>query len=532
MANATHASRSESPPFPEESLGTRSPGRTSSLGPTSPGAISPLSPRTPGKDITQSKVPRSDVFTRAKVTRSGVITRAKVTGRDDITRAKVTRSDVFTRIVANCEVTSWKDCPQGAHRNSSNPWCGRICPIHRRRELEDEPSFEESKSDVLFACFVPIVLTILGIGLVFILSRRGGKAEEAAHGKAFLICRMRSKDLWEEVVKPATRFCTHLILTPWGNDFDERDRSEQEFFRAAFNRTRLYLTVPPEDCTRTNINELMTRLRSLRLDGFEFYMKGNESANDVRLCSNLIDRFVSLKDPSAAILRSGPYGTLVKPNVLANVYHVHAPIDDDGRIHDAIFINNYDYTDTGHGGVDMVRIADVLMRAQKERAESVAAGAPHITNICYSLSFMGMRMDTRTMVKYSQVCETVQCCLVDKSPLRNDHSRSLVATVMNRSLYNVSYDDANTLAEKAKAVSLLTRGALCISADDVQADDFGGKCGGASHKAPLLTVVAELARLQNGAFLNYAGGSDKHVFTRWGDPIPPPKFELPPDILL
>ncbi|KAL1474280.1 hypothetical protein MTO96_038099, partial [Rhipicephalus appendiculatus] len=309
-------------------------------------------PKDTRKDITQSKVPRSDVVTRAKVTRSGVITRAKVTGRDDVTRAKVTRSDVFTRIVANCEVTSSKDCP-----------------IHRRRELEDEPSFEETKSDVLFACFVPIVLTILGIGLVFILS---------PHGKAFLICRMRSKDLWEEVVKPATRFCTHLILTPWGNDFDERDRSEQEFFRAAFNRTRLYLTVPPEDCTRTNINELMTRLRSLRLDGFEFYMKGNESANDVRLCSNLIDRFVSLKDPSAAILRSGPYGTLVKPNVLANVYHVHAPIDDDGRIHDAIFINNYDYTDTGHGGVDMVRIADVLMRAQKERAESVAAGgAPH-----------------------------------------------------------------------------------------------------------------------------------------------------------
>ncbi|XP_037526220.2 uncharacterized protein LOC119403350 [Rhipicephalus sanguineus] len=74
-----------------------------------------------------------------------------------------------------------------------------------------------------------------------------------------------------------------------------KNRSEQEFFRAAFNRTRLYLTVPPEDCTRTNINELATRLRSLRLDGFEFYMKGNESADDVRLCSNLIDRFVSLK---------------------------------------------------------------------------------------------------------------------------------------------------------------------------------------------------------------------------------------------
>ncbi|XP_037525826.2 uncharacterized protein LOC119402847 [Rhipicephalus sanguineus] len=195
-------------------------------------------------------------------------------------------------------------------------------------------------------------------------------------------------------------------------------------------------------------------------------------------------------------------------------------------------MNNFDYTDTGHGGVDMVRIADVLMRAQKERTESIAAGAPNITNICYSLSFMGMRMDTRTMVKYSQVCETVQCCLVDKSPQRNDRSRSLVATVMNRSLYNVSYDDADTLAEKAKAVFLMTRGALCIAADDVQADDFGGKCGGAGRKAPLLTMMAELARLQNGAFGNDVSGSEKTVAAHWADPIPPPKFELPPDILL
>ncbi|XP_075726734.1 uncharacterized protein LOC142768606 [Rhipicephalus microplus] len=343
---------------------------------------------------------------------------------------------------------------------------------------------------------------------------------------------MRSQDLWHDVVNPATRFCTHLILMPWGNDLDERDRSEQEFLRAAFDRTRLYLTVPPEDCSRTNINELMTRSRSLRLDGFEFYMKGNESADDVRLCSDLIDRFVSLKGSSAAILRSGPYRTLVKPNVLANIYHVHAPIDDDGRIHSAVFMNNFNYTDTGHVGVDMVRMTDILKRAQKERAENVAAGAPNISNICYSLSFMGMRMDTQTMVKYSQVCETVQCCLVDKSPLRNDRSRSFVATVMNRFVYNVSYDDADTLAEKAKAVSLLTQGALCVAADDVQADDFAGKCGGARRKAPLLTMVARLARLHNGAFPNYAGGSEKNTVSSYVDPTLPPKFELPPDILL
>ncbi|KAL3208800.1 hypothetical protein MRX96_038821 [Rhipicephalus microplus] len=318
---------------------------------------------------------------------------------------------------------------------------------------------------------------------------------------------MRSQDLWHDVVNPATRFCTHLILMPWGNDLDERDRSEQEFFRAAFDRTRLYLTVPPEDCSRTNINELMTRSRSLRLDGFEFYMKGNESADDVRLCSDLIDRFIALKGSSAAILRSGPYRTLVKPNVLANIYHVHAPIDDDGRIHSAVFMNNFNYTDTGHVGVNMVRMTDILKRAQKERAENVAAGAPNISNICYSLSFMGMRMDTQTMVKYSQVCRD--------GPVLPGGQVS--AAQRPQSLFRCDGDEP---------------GALCVAADDVQADDFAGKCGGARRKAPLLTMVARLARLHNGAFPNYAGGSEKNTVSSYVDPTPPPKFELPPDILL
>ncbi|XP_065283712.2 uncharacterized protein [Dermacentor albipictus] len=409
-----------------------------------------------------------------------------------------------------------------------------------RRRDTDQLIFHETKGDVLFACIVPVILGFLGLALIFVISRHGGKTEAAGElckngnclpDRKFLICRMRSKDLWEDVVSPAAQLCTHLVLTLWGDDFDERDRSQQAFFKYALNRTRLYLTVQPEECPRTSLTDLSTRFMSLHLDGFEFYMKGNESADDVKACFNLIDRFVSWKGPSAAILRSGPYGTLVKPNVLANVYQLHTPVNNSGQIPNAIFVNNLNYTDSSHAAVRTVRINELLIRAQKERATSITEGAPNTTNICYSLSFMGIRMDTRTVVKYSEVCETVQCCLVDKSHQRDDRSRSLVATVINPFRYNVSYDDADTLAEKVNAVTSLTRGALCIAAEDVQADDFAGKCSG--HKAPLLTKVAELARWHNSAFVAATSGSGgKTVVAGSADVVPLPKPEFPIEIFL
>ncbi|KAH7933326.1 hypothetical protein HPB49_011564 [Dermacentor silvarum] len=354
--------------------------------------------------------------------------------------------------------------------------------VHRRRRDTDQLVFHESKGDVLFACIVPVVLGLLGLALIYVIS---------LPEQNFLICRMRSKDLWEDVVTPATQFCTHLVLTLWGDDLDERDRSQQEFFKSALNRTRLYLTVPPEDCPRTSLTDLSTRLMSLHLDGFEFYMKGNESADDVKACFDLIDRFVSLKGPNAAILRSGPYGTLVKPNVLANVYQLHAPVNNSGQIPDAIFVNNFNYTNPIQGAVRTVSINEFLIRAQKERAASITKGSPNVTNICYSLSFMGIRLDTRMAVKYSKVCETVQCCLVDKLQQRHSRSRSLVAT----------------------------------------ADDFGGKCSG--RKAPLLTKVAELARSHNSAFMSDTSGSaGKTIVADSADVIPLLKPEFPIEIFL
>ncbi|XP_037525334.1 uncharacterized protein LOC119402271 [Rhipicephalus sanguineus] len=239
---------------------------------------------------------------------------------------------------------------------------------------------------------------------------------------------MRSKDLWNDVVQPATEFCSHLILTPWGTNIQERGSA-------------------------------------------------------------------------VVILRSGPYGTQVKSNVLANVYQTHAPVDSSGTIRDAIFMNNFNYTDPNQQATGpALTMVNMLSRARSDRAKNIASGGPNVTNICYSESLMGIRVDTRVVLRYSEICETVQCCSTVKPPQRNDLSRSRIVSVKKGSHYLVSYDDPATLEEKANEIAEITDGRLCIAADDADADDFHGKCG---DKAALLSKMAELARKRNSAYIPF-----------------------------
>ncbi|XP_065285214.1 uncharacterized protein [Dermacentor albipictus] len=378
----------------------------------------------------------------------------------------------------------------------------------RRRE-QGELDFRGSGSYVLFTCIVPVILGFLGLALIFVVSRLGGEPVAAVPVRSFLICRMRSKDLWSDVVQPATDFCSHLILTPWGTDVNERKRSQREFFKAAGKRSRLYLTIESDDCPNKTVAHLQAQMKNLSLTGFEFYMKGNETALSVKECFDLIDQLVAAKGSESAILRSGPYRTLVKPNVLANVYQTHPPIDGSGNIPDAIFLNNFNYTNVKQPTADpnqpgtkpKLNIVNILTLAKNDRATNVAAGGRKITNICYGLSLMGIRVDTQVVLRYSDICETVQCCATVKPPQRNDDSRSRIVSVMKGTRYFVSYDDPGTLEEKANTIDVLTGEALCIAADDADADDFRGKCGEKAplEKAPLLNKMAELARSRNSA---------------------------------
>ncbi|XP_075530022.1 uncharacterized protein LOC142563346 [Dermacentor variabilis] len=404
-----------------------------------------------------------------------------------------------------------------------------------RRE-QGQLDFRGSGSYVLFTCIVPVILGFLGLALIFVVSRLGGEPVATAPARSFLICRMRSKDLWSDVVQPATDFCSHLILTPWGTDVKERKRSQREFFKAAGKRSRLYLTIESDDCPNKTVADLHAQMKNLRLAGFEFYMKGNETALSVKECFDLIDQLVAAKESKlsrltslrwlpagseSAILRSGPYRTLVKPNVLANVYQTHPPTDGSGNIPDSIFLNNFNYTNIKQPTADPnqpgtkpdLNIVNILTLAKNDRATNVAAGGRKITNICYALSLMGIRVDTQVVLRYSDICETVQCCATVKPPQRNDDSRSRIVSVsvMKGTRYLVSYDDPGTLEEKANMIDILTGDALCIAADDADADDFRGKCGekAALEKAPLLNKMAELARSRNTALFSAAAGRRK-----------------------
>ncbi|KAL3216429.1 hypothetical protein MRX96_033073 [Rhipicephalus microplus] len=309
---------------------------------------------------------------------------------------------------------------------------------------------------------------------------------------------MRSKDLWNDVVQPATEFCSHLVLAPWGIDIKERERSQREFLKAAASRSRLYLTIDSDQCPQTTVADLLVRMKMLHLKGYEFYLKGNETADAAKACFDIIDQLVTAKSSTAVILRSGPYGTQVKGNVLANVYQMHPPMDDSGTIPDAIFMNNFNYTDPNQQEISQaLTMVNVLNRARSDRAKSIATGGPNVTNICYSESLMGIRVDTRAVLRYSKICEMVQCCSTVKPPQRNDLSRSRIVSVKKGSRYFVSYDDAATLEEKANDIDDLTGGRFCIAADDADADDFHGKCG---DKAALLSKMAQLAHKRNTAY--------------------------------
>ncbi|KAL3216432.1 hypothetical protein MRX96_033076 [Rhipicephalus microplus] len=291
---------------------------------------------------------------------------------------------------------------------------------------------------------------------------------------------MRSKNLWNDVVQPATEFCSHLVLAPWGTDIKERGevplcswkRSQREFLKAAASRSRLYLTIDSDQCPQTTVADLLVRMKMLQLRGYEFYLKGNETADAAKACFDIIDQLVTAKSSTAVILRSGPYGTQVKGNVLANVYQMHAPMDDSGTIPDAIFMNNFNYTDSNQQEISQaLTMVNVLSRARSDRAKSIATGGPNVTNICYSESLMGIRVDTRAVLR--------------------------IVSVKKGSRYFVSYDDPATLEEKANDIDELTGGKFCIAADDADAHDFHGKCG---DKAALLSKMAQLALKRNTAY--------------------------------
>ncbi|KAL1466685.1 hypothetical protein MTO96_042560 [Rhipicephalus appendiculatus] len=366
----------------------------------------------------------------------------------------------------------------------------------RHREPEQQLGFRGNGSYILFTCIIPVILGFLGLALIFVasglnplLQHPGGRSSSA--GCVARICGATS-------FYPATEFCSHLILTPWGTNMTERERSQREFLKAAAGRARLYLTIDGDQCPQTTIADLLVRLKVLQLTGYEFYLKGNETADGVKACFDIIDQLVGAKSTAAVILRSGPYGTQVKANVLANVYQMHAHVDGSGTIHDAIFMNNFNYTDPNQPATSpALTMVNILSRATSDRAKSIAAGGPNVTNICYTQSLMGIRVDTRAMLRYSEICEMVQCCSIVKPPQSNDLSRSRIVSVKKGSRYLVSYDDPVTLEEKANDVAAITGGRLCIAADDADADDFHGKCG---DKAALLSKMAQLAGKRNTAY--------------------------------
>lgn len=115
------------------------------------------------------------------------------------------------------------------------------------------------------------------------------------------------------------------------------------------------------------------------------------------------------------------------------------------------------------------------------------------------------------VLRYSDICETVQCCATVTPPQHNEDSHSWTVSVTKGTRYLVSYDDPGTLEEKAIAIGALTGDALCIAADDADADDFRGKCGdkAALEKAPLLNKMAELARTRNAALFSATARSRK-----------------------
>ncbi|KAK8778067.1 hypothetical protein V5799_020593 [Amblyomma americanum] len=99
----------------------------------------------------------------------------------------------------------------------------------------------------------------------------------------------------------------------------------------------------------------------------------------------------------------------------------------------------------------------------------------------------------------------MRACQADRRPQMNAESRSLLVNVCDRrgNKFSYSYDDNATLRDKARAVAELTKGALCVAAHEVQADDLRGRCG---STAPLLGAVAEMARSHNSALFPAESG--------------------------
>ncbi|XP_077560800.1 uncharacterized protein LOC144175620 [Haemaphysalis longicornis] len=349
----------------------------------------------------------------------------------------------------------------------------------------------------------------------------GSYAAGAASERPFLICHVRGKDLYRAVVTEITKYCSHLIFSE-GDDPDESKRSFGEFVKGAVNRSRLYRTVKSEACEKgTDLTKLLSTMRSLKIDGFEFYLKGNENSITKKACLMLIQGLIKSQGATSVILRSGPYKTSVRPDVLANVYQTHAPVDNNGRMAGACFVNNFDDSSSGPDGSSPFRMKDLLVNAQKERSSNVTAGQRNVTNLCYSFSLLALRLDDsrrvsehlsllgcfhrRTVMPYSKLCEKIQYGEPHNRPQKSDKSLSKLVNVgdISGQKYRCSFDDAETLEQKARAVSALTKGALCVAAYDVEGDDIDSHCG---PRAPLLSKIAEIARKQNSAIFKSTNG--------------------------